>query len=92
MVSTVTPLRYPGGKSRLVPFVENLVEDNGIKTFIEPFCGGGGVGFSLLLSGKVEKLVINDLDKGIFAFWWAVLNETESLVKLVKETPITLEK
>lgn len=65
---TITPLRYPGGKSKLIPFVEKLVEENSIKTFIEPFCGGGGVGLSLLLSDKIDRLVINDLDRGIYAF------------------------
>ena len=43
------------------------------KTFVDVYCGGGSVGLSLLLSGVVEHLVMNDLDKGVYAFFHTVL-------------------
>ena len=36
-----SPLRYPGGKYKLYKYVAELVKENGCKTYIEPFCGGG---------------------------------------------------
>ena len=44
-VNTVnySPLRYPGGKSRLAPFISLLIQKSKIETpiYVEPFAGGG---------------------------------------------------
>ena len=37
-------------------------------TYVEPFAGGAGAALALLLSGKVNRIVINDLDRAIYAF------------------------
>lgn len=34
-----SPLRYPGGKHKLYPYVAKLIEINDCTTYIEPFCG-----------------------------------------------------
>ena len=62
-----SPLRYPGGKSRLASFIKLAIQNlNSEKiTYIEPFAGGAGIALSLLLDGVVEKVVINDYDKAI---------------------------
>ncbi|NGZ10447.1 MAG: DNA adenine methylase [Nitrospira sp. LK70] len=41
----LTPLRYPGGKRKLAPFIHNLLAKDGkqIELFIEPFVGGGAM-------------------------------------------------
>ena len=40
-------MKYMGSKSRIkkyvVPFLQKLVEENGIDTYIEPFVGGANV-------------------------------------------------
>ena len=45
-----SPLRYPGGKTKLAPLVELLMKNTGIEkgVYIEPFAGGAGVALSLL--------------------------------------------
>lgn len=39
-----SPLRYPGGKSRLAPFISLLIQKSKIENpvYVEPFAGGGG--------------------------------------------------
>ena len=86
-----SPLRYPGGKGKLAPFIGMLIEEYGHKggTYIEPFAGGAGVAIELLEKGIVSQVVINDLDKGIYSFWRAILTETDRFIKeilTVRET------
>src|SRR3546814_10689993 len=38
----------------------------------------------------VTKIHINDLSGSVYSFWKAVLNETEELCRLVKNTPLTV--
>lgn len=46
-----SPLRYPGGKSRVSGFVAQLIRNNNIVkgNYVEPFAGGAGVALNLLL-------------------------------------------
>ena len=89
-----SPLRYPGGKTKIAPLVSLIMEKAGIHngTYIEPFAGGCGVALSLLLTNKVDRIVINDIDKTIYAFWYAVLNQTVELIQLINSTAVTVEE
>ena len=60
--------------------------------FVEPYCGGAGAAMKLLLSGMVEKIYLNDIDRSIYAFWHSVLNENEQLVRKIMGTLITLDE
>jgi DNA adenine methylase len=85
-----SPLRYPGGKKRLTKFVSKICVDNNIYGhYIEPYAGGASVALHLLIENYVEKVTINDYDKAINAFWYSVLNKTDELCDLIKETNIT---
>lgn len=63
----LSPLRYPGGKSKMID--QLLPYLKGKKYFIEAFCGGASFGLSLLESGMIEKLILNDLDPNVYAYW-----------------------
>lgn len=91
--SFVTPLRYPGGKGRLGAWLAELLEHNGLTggLYVEPYAGGAGAAMYLLANDHVERIAINDIDPVVHAFWWAVLNDTERLVDLVMETPVTMD-
>lgn len=88
-----TPLRYPGGKSIMTPFLEKLFLINNWDKVVysEPYAGGAGAGVNLLLSNKVERIVINDANIGIYSFWQAVRNETDRFCEKVLNCPINLE-
>jgi len=93
MPVTNSPLRYPGGKTQLKNFVSDLLSINNIKdgTYVEPFAGGAGAALSLLFEDTVEKIIINDLDKSIYSFWTAILNNTDEFIEKIINTPITME-
>lgn len=88
-----SPLRYPGGKGKIAKYFKQIINENSLcgEVYVEPYAGGAGVAFSLLFDGYVSKIIINDIDRSIYAFWYSVLNKTEELCKLIKETPVTLK-
>lgn len=94
MARMLSPLRYPGGKSKIYGKVKYLIEINalGDRTYVEPFAGGFGIGISLLCDDIVQSAVLNDFDLHIYHFWYSVLHHTEDLLKRVIDTPITLEE
>lgn len=87
-----SPLRYPGGKGKLVSFFHAVVEENNMLDgyYVEPYAGGASVALSLLYNEYVSKIVINDIDRSIYAFWYSVLNWTERLCELILKTKVNL--
>lgn len=63
----VSPLRYPGGKSRSVKKIKELIPN--FEEFREPFVGGGSVFFSLKQSYPQKKFWINDKYEELATFW-----------------------
>jgi DNA adenine methylase len=88
-----SPLRYPGGKGKLVNYFKKLFEINSLKggIYVEPYVGGASVALSLLIEDYVSKVIINDKDKSIFALWYSVLNYPEELCSLIKKTSVNLD-
>ncbi|GAA1180118.1 D12 class N6 adenine-specific DNA methyltransferase [Corynebacterium glaucum] len=90
----LSPLRYPGGKARLAPFLERIIESQlPIPThYAEPFAGGAGAALQLLHRGVVSKIHLNDLNPGIAAMWRAILDECCAFVQLIKTTPLDVNE
>ena len=88
-----TPLRYPGGKTKLFKYVDRLLECNNLYgcDYAEPFAGGAGIAVSLLIEGKVNRIYINDFSKSIYCFWDALVSQTDELCALIYDTPVTIE-
>ena len=43
-----TPLRYPGGKQKLAPFIREILQQNGIKGhYVETYAGGAALPIEL---------------------------------------------
>lgn len=70
----LSPLRYPGGKSRLIDHIYSRLLAEKMDTFVELFAGGASLGLSLLDAGAIKTLVLNDLDPMVYAFWDSVLH------------------
>jgi len=62
-----SPLRYPGGKSRAINIIANLIPD--FEEFREPFVGGGSVFIYAKQKFKDKKFWINDLYFDLYKFW-----------------------
>ena len=92
MERAVSPLRYPGGKSLIYPFLESFLEENGMigATYAEPFAGGAGLALALLYKGLVKKIYINDLDKAIYSFWKYALEHSDEMCKWISKVPLTV--
>lgn len=83
-----SPLRYPGGKSRLAKFIALICDNNQITAtnghYVEPYAGGASVALHLLLNGYVSEITINDNDRAIYAFWYAVVQHTDELISKIR--------
>lgn len=94
-MKTYTPLRYPGGKTKLYNHVVDIIESNYTfkPVYAEAFAGGFGLGLKLLLNNKVKSVILNDYDVCIYSFWRCVTNEElfkKFIIKL-KSTDINIE-
>lgn len=91
---TLSPLRYPGGKSALAGFFADIIGDLSLDDarYVEPYAGGAGAGIALLRQGIVQRLVINDIDPAVSAFWRSVVDQNDDFVALVHKTPLTVEE
>ena len=62
-----SPLRYPGGKSRVAEKIASLVPP--FEEYREPFVGGGSVFFALKQKFPERKFWINDIYAELANFW-----------------------
>ncbi len=87
-----SPLRYPGGKQKLVPFIEALVERARLSdaAYAEPYAGGAAVALTLLMREFVSTIHINDISRPLYCFWKAVLEDTENLCRFVRDSKLTV--
>ena len=90
----MSPLRYPGGKAALAGIFADLIARLGIRgcTYVEPYAGGAGAGVALLREGIVKRLVINDIDPAVHAFWTQVVDHNAEFVDWIREVPLTLDE
>ena len=87
-----TPLRYPGGKAKLAAFVKAIIEENGLSDthYVEAYAGGAGVALELLFHEYVSHVHINDICRPVYCFWKSVLDDTDALIKLVRDTRLSV--
>lgn len=88
----LSPLRYPGGKGRLAPFISRLLnaQVRRPKDYAEPFAGGAGAALRLLLNEEVRNIHLNDLNPGIAAFWRCVFFDTSAFCDRILNEEVSL--
>lgn len=90
----VSPLRYPGGKRKLVAHLADFLDRQGlthVDRVIEPFAGGASVSIALLEAGVAEHAVLNDIDPMIAAFWKTVFSpNARALVDRILQAEVNL--
>lgn len=89
-----TPLRYPGGKGKLTNFIRLVFEQNNLADghYVEPYAGGAGIAFSLLLLEYAAHIHLNDVNQSVYSFWHCVLEETDELCKLIHDCEVTMDE
>jgi len=90
----LSPLRYPGGKGKIAPFVASLIgaQHPRPSVYVEPFAGGAGVAMRLLHGEYVDEVVLNDLDAGVAAFWRALFDQPTDLAELITNCVPSLDE
>lgn len=75
-VKHLSPLRYPGGKTWLVPVVREWL--TGVPkrphTLLESFAGGATVSLTAVNEGLVDRAVLVELDDEVADMWDAIIN------------------
>ena len=89
-----SPLRYPGGKGKIVNYIKLLLLENNLVgiDYVEPYAGGASVALSLLFEDFADCVHINDINPGIHAFWAAALNATAELCERIAATDVTIDE
>ena len=83
-----SPLRYPGGKTWLIPHIRYWLSEPG-PLLVEPFVGGGIVALTAVMEGLVSRALMVDLDRDVAAFWRAALMHGDELAARVMEFPVS---
>ena len=79
-----SPLRYPGGKTWLIPHIrEWLGAPPRPPLVIEPFGGGGTASLTAVMENLAGRALMIDLDRDVSAFWRASLRHTDEMIERV---------
>ncbi|XKH58555.1 DNA adenine methylase (plasmid) [Citricoccus nitrophenolicus] len=90
----VSPLRYPGGKAKMAPYLAEAFADHlgpmDVEIWMEPFAGGAGAGLTALLKHQVPELWLVEYHPALAAFWQQVVEGPEPLARAVETTTPSL--
>jgi len=89
-----SPLRYPGGKSCLSNFIQEIAKLNGVigGVYMELYAGGAGAALNLLFNGTFSQIHINDYDYNVYAMWYTILNHHRAFINRINNTEVTIEE
>ncbi|NOT46539.1 MAG: DNA adenine methylase [Acidobacteria bacterium] len=93
-VKILSPLRYPGAKRRLGPYLSEVLKLNSLtpKLFVEPFAGSASVALQMAHGKDVEKIALGEKDPLVASFWKVVFRDVEWLKSEIRKIPLTVEK
>ena len=79
-VRHISPFRYPGGKTWLVPTIVAWLKNRSIRpsSLVDPFTGGGSIPLSLLREDLTDRIILGDIDPGVGAVWECILSSENS--------------
>ena len=101
-----SPLRYPGGKTWLIPHIREWLRETQPEILIEPFAGGAIVSLTAVMEELVSSTMMIEIDRDVAAFWRSALESGatlsewvrrfspthESVAQLAAEAPRTVEE
>ena len=78
----LTPIRYPGGKSNALKYLNQyFIKD--FSEYREPFFGGGSIGLYLMQYKKDAVYWINDLCFPVYCFWKVLYEYPQDMEKFL---------
>jgi DNA adenine methylase len=74
-VKQLSPFRYPGGKTWLVPFFLEWLQSLSYKPkyLVEPFAGGGIISLSAAYYRLIDKCIMVEKDEDVASVWKTIL-------------------
>ena len=93
-LASLSPLRYPGSKRKMLPAIRQLIDGNipHPELFVEPFCGGASVSLGLLELNAIQRVLLADVDPLVAAFWQAATRDADGLIKEIRSLDVTVEQ
>lgn len=91
-VAQLSPFRYPGGKTWLVPRVrEWLLAQERPGLFIEPFTGGGIVSLTVAKEGLADRCLMVEIDDDVAAAWQVIIDgDAAELVRRIQTFELSI--
>lgn len=91
-VRQLSPFRYPGGKTWLIPRIRQWLR-HPPREFIEPFAGGGIVSMTVAAENLAEHVTMVELDEQVAAVWQTIFadNQAEWLADRIISFNLTRE-
>ncbi len=83
-------LKWAGGKRELIPTIAPLLPPR-IRTYYEPFIGGGAVFWHFANTQRFETAVLNDFNPEIVNCYEVIRDEPQALLDQVRQWPVTEE-
>lgn len=96
-VRQLSPFRYPGGKTWLVPEVRKWLSASKImpSVFVEPFAGGAMAGLSAAAEHLADHVCLGELDDDVAAVWQVIFHgkpaDVSWLCKQIIRFEVTLD-
>ena len=90
-----SPLRYPGGKTWLVPHIRKWLDHTKPEILIEPFAGGAIVSLTAVMDDRAHRAhaaVMVEIDRDVAAFWRSALESGAALGERVRNFEPTHER
>ena len=78
-----SPLRYPGGKTWLVPHIKEWLK-NHVDLLVEPFAGGGIVSLTAVMDNLAKRAIMVELDRDIASFWRSALEYSGEIIQRIQ--------
>ena len=88
-----SPLRYPGGKACIFPFMSKLFYENNLigTSYAEPYAGGAGLALKLLYNEYVNEIYINDLEKSIYCLWKTLIENNLIFCDWLEDVEVSID-
>jgi DNA adenine methylase len=83
---TLSPFRYPGGKTWLIPHVRRWLNSFAKRPteLLEPFAGGGSIGLAAANEGLVDHVTLVEIDEAVASVWRVIINGDDDVQLLLK--------
>ena len=87
----LSPYRYPGGKSKMIPRIVGYLHPYYRGILTSPFCGGASFELSMLEANEFDQIHLNDLDYGVFSLFSESVDNPSNLVRLIEKSHLDHE-